>query len=539
MGAQTLALFFRALRVDVRLLHSHVMRLALLVFVLIVLFWAQAVSFAMGAPGLIFFTLITVINLVFASLAAPLLFATCITEEKEDQTLGLLRMANVRPITILAGKLAPLLASALLILVVQFPFTLLAITLGGVTWLQVWVVFWGLLAHTFLVANIGIFCSVVCRRTGNAVGLSVILVLLHFVVPAVGYAIVSLPVPAGAATSTEPKVQWFLWAREYGQMIFEPWYNATAWSMIWNVLMTGFGGSAWNPQVISNVIGGVAFFLLGWGVFDWFNRDVDVAATGARRSLVDVVRRKGRRSIRAWGNAALIGREFRFAAGGYSSWVIKLLVYGPAVYLLMVLTEGSWRRVYADDLGGMLMGMMLYLAIPLEAVVLASRVFRREIKERTWSSLAMLPRSVAGISYAKVAGAALALAPALFYFVVGSVLYPDGIIDVLEHFDEPETLVGLFVAVSSMLFLVHLVCWFSILTNSWIGILLAIVTWIATMILFQLCIMVPLMMGAMRGGQSAEILMEVLYGVMGCCLALAAALLHWHIGVRMRFAAAA
>ena len=117
----------------------------------------------------------------FATLAGPLMFATCITEEKEEQTLGLLRMANVGPLSLLLGKLAPRLASALLILIVQFPFTLLAITLGGVGWSQVFAAFCTLLAHVFLIANVGLFCSVVGRRTGSAVGLCAILLFGYLI----------------------------------------------------------------------------------------------------------------------------------------------------------------------------------------------------------------------------------------------------------------------------------------------------------------------------------------------------------------------
>lgn len=540
MGSQTLALFFRALRVDVRLLHSHIMRGALLVFVLMTMFSAHMVSMAMGAPGLIFFSQITFINLVFASLAGPLLFATCITEEKEDQTLGLLRMANVRPITILTGKLAPRLASALLILVVQFPFTLLAITLGGVTWLQVWVAFWGLLAHTFLVANIGMLCSVVFRRTGTAVGYTVLLVVAHFLVPAIGYGYFSsTSPPAGAVTSSDPDVQWYVAAHEYALLVFDHWYHATASVLLSNVMMTGFGGGALNLQVVSNVAAGMVIFILAWLVFNRCNRDVDVASTGATRTLSDLFKRKGRRSIRAWSSGALIGREFQFACGGYSSWFVKLLAYGPAVYLLAVLFEGSRRGVDSDEFGALLMGLMLFLVFPLEAVVLASRVFRREIKERTWSSLLMLPHSLAGISYSKVAGSALALVPVLFYFVVGSVLNPDGIVEFLQELDEPETLVATFVMIASALLLVHLVCWFAILTNSWIGILLAVVTWFASMFMWQICIMTPVMMGAMTGGSATETMMLLLYAVMGCGLLIVAGLLHWHIAFRLRLAAAA
>lgn len=540
MGSQALALFFRALRVDVRLLHSHVMRLALLVFVLLTMFSAHMVSMAMGAPGLIFFTQITFINLAFASLAGPLLFATCITEEKEDQTLGLLRMANVRPITILTGKLAPRLANALLILVVQFPFTLLAITLGGVTWLQVWVAFWGLLAHTFLVGNIGMLCSVVFRRTGTAVGCTVALVVAHFLVPAIGYGLLSSTAPpAAAVTSSNADVEWYVAAHEFCLSAFDYWYHATAWALMSNVLTTGFGGGALNLQVVSNFAAGAVIFILAWLVFNRCNRDVDVASTGATRTLSDLLKRRGRRSIRAWSSGALIGREFQFACGGYTAWFVKLLAYGPAVYLLAVLFEGSRRGVDADEFGALLMWLMLFLVLPLEAVVLSSRVFRGEIKERTWSSLLMLPRSLAAISYSKIAGSTLALVPVVFYFVLGSVLNPDGIIDFLRELDEPETLVAIFVMIASFIFLLHLVCWFAILTNAWVGILLAVATWFASMFMWQLCIMTPVMMGAITGATATQTMMVALYAVMGCGLLIAAALLHWHIAFRLRRAAAA
>jgi ABC-type transport system involved in multi-copper enzyme maturation permease subunit len=447
-------------------------------------------------------------------------------------------MANVRPLTILTGKLAPRLASALLILVVQFPFTLLAITLGGVAWLQVFVAFCGLLAHTFLVGNIGLFCSVVFRRTGNAVGFAVLLVVAHFLIPALGYAYFSSAIPAGAASATDPDVQRYVEFHALGLKVFDAWYNATAAALMSNVLSTGFGGSALNSQVVSNLVGGAVIFVVSWLLFDVCNREVDVATGSARRTLWDLLRRKGRRSIRVWGAAAVAGREFRFAAGGFSAWVIKLLAYGPAAYGALVMLEGNYRRVRADDYGSMLIGVMLFAVLPLEAVLLASRVFRSEIKERTWSTLYMLPESLAGISYSKLAGAALALVPAAFYFFVGSVLDPDAIRNFVNELDEPEALVATFVGVANVVFLLHLVAWYSILTNSWVGILLAVVTWFATIWMWQICIMVPLMMGRMTSGPGQPFVLAM-YAAMGCGLLAVSALLHWHVGVRLRVAAAA
>ena len=52
-------------------------------------------------------------------------------EEKEEQTLGLLRMTGLSPLSILLGKSTSRLCGALLLLAAQFPFTIFAVTLGG------------------------------------------------------------------------------------------------------------------------------------------------------------------------------------------------------------------------------------------------------------------------------------------------------------------------------------------------------------------------------------------------------------------------
>ncbi|MGH7127123.1 MAG: hypothetical protein ACREIV_01050, partial [Planctomycetaceae bacterium] len=164
----TLALMVRSLRTETRALLPHLMRF----FLVAVIFWALAMAhlnqFSFGAPGLQFFELISYMNFVFITIGGVSIFATCLTEEKEEMTLGLLRMAGLNPISILLGKAVPRLVTASLLLTAQVPFTLLAITLGGVTLSQVWAAYLALLAYLCLVASIGVFSSVWCRRSSSA-----------------------------------------------------------------------------------------------------------------------------------------------------------------------------------------------------------------------------------------------------------------------------------------------------------------------------------------------------------------------------------
>lgn len=541
MGSQTLALFFRALRVDARLLQSHLLRLGLVVFVVVNLLWAHGASVLVGAPGLDYFRSISYVNFAFATLAGPLLFATCITEEKEEQTLGLLRMANVGALSLLLGKLAPRLASALLIVSVQFPFTLLAITLGGVTWLQVHAVFWSLMSHTFFVATVGLLCSVVCRRTSSAAGLTAILLGAHVLGSALSYWYFSSTIPPpGAGASAGRLTQLALQAHSIGLAASRQWFHATAAWKLYDVLKTGFGGSALNLQVFSNVVAGGLLFGAAWLVFDVFNRNVDPAAPRATRSIADWLRRKGRSAPRAW-RAAIVGKDFRFGAGGYGALAVKLLTYGPVTYLALLAVEGDYRRINSSDFGRLLMFVAVYILLPIESVLLASRIFRSEIKERTWSMLYMLPRSLAGVAYSKVAGTALALAPAGIYFLVGAALYPAALSGTLREFNSFISYAALLNVFAQFLLILHLVALFSILTNSWTGLLLGLLIWILGLWLIQMCIFLPLMLGVRTApgfvGPSPGYF-AITYGISAMVALSITLVLHWLIGRRLRAAAA-
>src|SRR5205085_1688371 len=121
------ALFGRALREDVRARLPSILRAALALIILVIV-WSNERDFARHvAPGREFLLATLMANLAFLGIAAPGVFASAITEEKEDETLPLLRMTNLSPVAILFGKSTARLLGALLLLAVQIPFTLLAV----------------------------------------------------------------------------------------------------------------------------------------------------------------------------------------------------------------------------------------------------------------------------------------------------------------------------------------------------------------------------------------------------------------------------
>src|SRR3954452_22659336 len=128
-----LALFARSVRELLRSRLSYLTCGAVIGLIFLLLLGAQAAATATSAPGLKFFHSVSYVVLGFITFAGVSYFATAITEEKEDVTLGLLRMTNLDPLAILLGKSTSRLSAALLMLAATFPFTLLAVTLGGIS----------------------------------------------------------------------------------------------------------------------------------------------------------------------------------------------------------------------------------------------------------------------------------------------------------------------------------------------------------------------------------------------------------------------
>ena len=152
--AALLALFARSLRELIRAPLAHWACSAMVGVIFLFLLAANAGATATTAPGLKFFFNVLAVVLVFTTLAGVTYFATAITEEKEEGTLPLLRMTDLSPLAILLGKSTSRLSAALLVLAATLPFTLLAVTLGGISARQVFASYLCLGSYLALLANV-------------------------------------------------------------------------------------------------------------------------------------------------------------------------------------------------------------------------------------------------------------------------------------------------------------------------------------------------------------------------------------------------
>jgi len=439
------ALLVRSLRSDARLARFHLLRLALGIVVLLVL-WAtyQNMRFQ-AAPGRDFYTGLTVCNLIAITVAGATFFAMAISEEREEQTLPLLKMADIGPLPLLLGKWLPRMVTALLLLSIQIPFTLLAITMGGVSWSHIVATNWMLLGYLILVGNLGLLISVWNHHTGGAFAATAILLALFLLGGPILGGIMLAPRLRGVVWLLEP-VQSFLSSLNpflrVGRVFSN--YGEGTFSLPFQVWM-------------SLVLGGV-FFVAAWLSFDYatslepsgksfvmqlrdgwsalWNRPPRSPRLSAARRLEAAggrpvssqsssrPRTPGRR--RVW-STPIIYKDFHQVAGGPIVILTRVVGYG-------LVCVGSWLAIMAagapfqNDISraisalGMITAFWSLWFLGIEATIIAARLYRSEIKDRTWATLSLLPRSVPQIAYAKLAGAAIGLIPALLFLVGGGVL---------------------------------------------------------------------------------------------------------------------
>ena len=121
-----------------------------------------------GAAGLHLLSTLAFCSAGFITLAGLSLFSSVIAEEKEEQTIGLLRMAGLRPLAILFAKCGARLLDVMLLIGVLVPFALLAVTLGGVSATQVMACIVALGAYASSCSRISGCCCRWCGRPRRA-----------------------------------------------------------------------------------------------------------------------------------------------------------------------------------------------------------------------------------------------------------------------------------------------------------------------------------------------------------------------------------
>jgi ABC-type transport system involved in multi-copper enzyme maturation permease subunit len=168
-----LALLIRALRQLKNSSSSLVCRLLVGLILLFCLWGTQEAAGWSGAPGKAYFTSLVTINYLLVTVGAVVIGADAIAGEKQEGSLGLLRLADLSPVSLLLGKCVGQLTGLLLLLAFQIPFTLLAVTLGGVAVRQVFESYALLGSYLIALTSLGLFSSVVLAKVWRAVVMTV------------------------------------------------------------------------------------------------------------------------------------------------------------------------------------------------------------------------------------------------------------------------------------------------------------------------------------------------------------------------------
>jgi ABC-type transport system involved in multi-copper enzyme maturation permease subunit len=404
----TLALLHRALRLDSRLMTAHLLRFLFALLMYFSLILAQLQSYGLAAaPGLRLFESMMLLNVALIVLAGISFFATAITEEKEEETLGMLKMAGLNPLSLLLGKSTSRLINTLLLLGVQFPFTLLAVTLGGATVTQIVAGYAALAAFLILTANIGLLASVAFRRGGTASWSVALFFILYFTAQPVmtGLASSWSTVPVGGAMSE----------------FLDALGRCSVRNRLQEIFSTGFAGPVLDLQFWSNCGLALVAFLVAWGSFNHFTNPRRVAAAGPDLS-VRLTRMLGSKRPRPL-NHPVMWKEFEFVTGGARFLLARFLCY----LLLMVLGLVSGAvfdlkgfGTYAQFISVILLGLVI-----MEACFYASRLLHDEWREHTLPMLLMLPVPVHRILLTKLAGCVPALIPGIACLVI-SLCFWDG-----------------------------------------------------------------------------------------------------------------
>jgi hypothetical protein len=382
MFAQTLAFLTRSIRQESRLLSHHAVRGAMVLLTLVAFFSQVVVSPRLGASGLMLVTKISDYCYYSLTLLGIMYFSLAITEEKEEETLPLLRMTGVRNFTLLIGKSIPRLAIVVLLMMVAAPFLLLSVTLGGVLPDQIFALILGMMCYAFCLSQLGLFCSTISRNSRRAVSTNILMwMALEF-----GSWFVILA--AAVCKAWE-----FFALQHFLNALAESWWHCTMWSATEQYLVFLRGDSILSMQMAFHLCTGSVFFVASWLMFESMNvASIAEGAAASENISRDLkTRATGVRSLRCW-NTAVAWKSWQFLVGGWL-WVaigvigLPVLSVGGIVLLFVINQENIEPEAIGVTL--MVVGAISFVIMSARQV---GRALNQEIYQQTLVSLCMLPK---------------------------------------------------------------------------------------------------------------------------------------------------
>lgn len=407
----------RTIRADFRSLSPYLLRFAIFLVLVFAISATQQEARRSGAPGLTLFFFILASNVFAIVLAALGFFAPAITEEKEEGTLDLLKLANIGPLSLILGKAGSRLFSAVVILLCQVPFLILVLGFGGVSPGQLQAGFMYLFSFLMATAGLALLASSASQRTRSAVGLTIMFLVTFYIILPFLYS-------GSAPRLALSKAQLFQSLSPYDRL------EAILYSDFSGPLVSGF--ELWNFAIAA------AGFLISWLGFHSFNDSqwapVEVLSLVRERLQSLTLARTGSRR-RCWSNA-LIWKDFEFVTGGFPGFFLRLVLYGlvtagviafvsfykvniPGRYsywynadYIVEVFGAHFGRVYSISF---ILQQLFFVLFLLELGLFTSRFLSHELRDKTLSVLTMLPQSLTQVLLRKWLGCVLGLVPVLCF----------------------------------------------------------------------------------------------------------------------------
>jgi ABC-type transport system involved in multi-copper enzyme maturation permease subunit len=413
---QTSAFVTRSVRQESRLLSHHLIRAAMVGMMLYLLLLQLAGFNRMSAAGLTLIQNVMSCCYWCLTMLGIMYFSVAITEEKEEETLPLLRMTGVRNVTLLLGKSLPRLAVVLLLIMVSAPFLMLSVTLGGVLREQIIGSLLGLMCYAFCLSQAGLLCSTVCRNSSRAISATTLIwVLLEF-----GSWMIWLIAIAGnrgmflgrGISPPGPLTSFLLWTQA-------KLWSYTMWQASMSYLTIERGDSIFHPQMLFHLTIGAALFGLSWMLFERFNQHA--IANGAAAAIGPKAggqRKNADQAVRPW-DKALAWKSWQLIGGGIRRFWMGIFLL-PALCITIVFCIGL---AVGDMAPGYVYGIVLMVGgIGAMAVMLArlfGTVLSSEVKDQTLVSLFLLPQSHRSIVFQSMRGLLPFLISPLVCFALG------------------------------------------------------------------------------------------------------------------------
>jgi len=509
----TWALTIRSLRQDSRLLRYHLLRFAVAALLAFAVFVMWESGIRGESPGRDLLSALAYMNLFAVTIVGGLLFAPTITEEKEEQTLGLLRMTRIGPSSLLLGKALPKLALIVLVLIVQLPLVFLTRTLGGVDWPLITNVYLLIFCQLIGVVSISMVSSVVMRTSTGAVVFTGAIMFCWWILAMI------LDDLQRTTSSLSPLEEVF--------RLLVPMSPITQMDII---LQTGANVGGTFQTCIAVLLLSTACYLFGVWTFSYWNAqestqtELELLREKAgrlwRRLFGQRVRHstqaaaiseihepesptttpavsptqehnetgRTRRSHACWQHA-IAWKDYFLLGGGRTGFRTRCVIAMIFVlYPLLLLLPDLWNSLILGTFdytstqnmpwlfGGSIMTVSLY-AFGLDLLYLTVNLFASELKQQTWESLILLPQSLGSICRQKIWGAAIHLTPWIVSFILGlalSMSLDDVSSLIAEVFKSPLVAACVILHVLTMFITLLLVLtWLSLRLNPWVTILIS------------------------------------------------------------------